>query len=198
MVQPNYIPRTLKGVGGVRLIDLPGVVYPPEMLRTRQGRDRASGEHFTERPAWGISSKEAAGLLHCSEAAARTTLHKKRVRCRSVHEPGASVCLYWDRKQVEKLAARQLPIHESAPCRMVDTQTAADMLEVGRSSLYRYSKKKWLHPIRLRLRTESGLRTHVYYKRDEVVKLKLRLAALHMRLAEMRKLLADMSSDMDM
>ncbi len=93
------------------------------------------------------------------------------------------------------MAAARLPILDKAPNKMVDSQAAADMLGVGRSSLYRYSKKKWLHPIRVRLRTPSGLRIHVYYKRDEVIKLKLRLGALHMRLAEMRRLLADMSSE---
>ncbi len=196
MVQPNFIPRTLRGVGGVRLIDFPGVVYPPEMLRVREGRDRTNGQPYTERPVWGISSREAAARLHCSESAARIALHKKRVRCRMVREPGAAVRLFWDKKQVEKIAVARLPIHESAPRKMVDSQTAAAMLEVGRSSLYRYSKKKWLHPIRLRLQTPSGLRIHVYYKRDEVIKLKFRLGALHMRLAEMRKLLADMSSEM--
>ncbi len=196
MVQPNFIPRTLRGVGGVRLIDFPGVVYPPEMLRVREGRDRNNGQPFTEKPAWGISSREAAALLQCSESAARIALHKKRVRCRMVREPGAAVCLYWDRKQVEKIAGARLPIHATVPGKMVDSQMAADMLGVGRSSLYRYSKKKWLHPIRLRLQTPAGLRIHVYYKRDEVMKLKLRLRALHLRLAEMRQLLADMSTEL--
>ncbi len=114
-----------------------------------------------------------------------------------VREPGAAVCLYWDRKQVEKIAGARLPIHESVPGKMVDSQTAAEMLAVGRSSLYRYSKKKWLHPIRLRLQTPSGLRIHVYYRRDEVLKLKFRLGALHMRLAEMRSLLADMANEVE-
>ncbi len=166
------------------------------MLRVREGRDRTNGQPYTERPAWGMSSREAAALLHCSESAARIALHKKRVRCRMVREPGASVCLYWDRKQVEKIAGARLPIHDRVPSKMVDSQTAADMLEVGRSSLYRYSKKKWLHPIRLRLQTPMGLRIHVYYRRDEVLKLKFRLGALHMRLAEMHQLLADMSNEL--
>ncbi len=197
MVQPNFIPRTLRGVGGVRLIDLPGVVYPPEVLRVREGCDRTNGQPYTQRPSWGISSREAAALLHCSESAARIALHKKRVRCRSVQEPGVPTCLYWDKQQVEKIAAARLPIHESVPGKLVDSQAAAEMLQVGRSSLYRYSKKKWLHPIRLRLKTSLGLRNHVYYRRDEVIKLKRRLGALRMRLAEMRQLLAEMSSEQE-
>ncbi len=197
MVQPNYIPRTLRGVGGVRLINLPGVVYPPEMLRAPESCDQKKKEAIhTQRPEWGISSRKAAELLHCSESAARIALHKKRVRCRVVREPGISACIYWDRKQVEKIAAARLPILESVPPRMVDSQTAASILQVGRSSLYRYSMKRWLHPVRLRLCTPSGLRVHVFYRRDEVMKLKLRLSALHMRMAEMRQLLADMSDEM--
>ncbi len=194
MVQPNYIPRTLRGVGGARLIDFPGVVYPPEMLRAQEPREVIPVAPSRERPVWGIPSREAAALLQCSESAARIALHKRRVRCRTVREPGGTVCLYWDKKQVEKLASSRLPILDSVPGKLVDSRVAAEILQVGRSSLYRYSKKKWLHPIRLRLQTPSGLRIHVYYKRDEVMKLKLRLGALHMRLAEMRQLLADMSA----
>ncbi len=139
-----------------------------------------------------MSSREAAQLLHCSESAARIALHKKRVRCRMVREPGASTRLFWDKKQVEKLAAARVPILEDVPGKLVDSRTAAEMLRVGRSSLYRYSKKKWLHPHRMRLQTPSGLRIHIYYRRDEVIKLRFRLNALHMRLAEMRQLLAEM------
>ncbi len=197
MVQPNFIPRTLRGVGGVRLIDLPGVVYPPEMLRVREGRDRSNGQPYTEKPAWGISTREAAAMLRCSESAARISLHKKRVRCHMVREPGGSMGLFWDRRQVEKLAGARLPIIESVPGKFVDSSTAAEMLHVGRSSLYRYSKKKWLHPHRLRVLTPSGLRIHVYYRRDEVIKLMFHLRALHMRLEEMRRLLADMGRELD-
>ncbi len=197
MVQPNFIPRTLKGAGGVRLIDFPGVVYPPEMLRVRESRERNQGEPYRERPVWGISSREAAEMLHCSESAARIALHKKRVRCRVVREPGAAACLFWDKKQVEKLARARLPILDAVPPRFVDSRTAAEMLQVGRSSLYRYSKKRWLHPYRLRLRTPSGLRVHVYYRRDELMKLKFHLNALHMRMAEMRRLLSDMDRELE-
>ncbi len=195
MVQPNFIPRTLKGVGGVRLIDFPGVVYPPEMLRSGESRKPNPGQTYTERPVWGISSREAAALLRCSESAARIFLHKKHVRCCMVREPGGICGLYWDRKVVQKIARTRLPVHDSVPDKLIDSRTAADLLEVGRSSLYRYSKRKWLHPVRLRLQTPSGPRLHVYYRRDEVIKLKLHLRALHMRLAEMQRLLADMAGE---
>ncbi len=164
------------------------------MLRENAGRNRNNGQPCTQRPAWGISSREAATLLCCSESAARIALHKKRVRCRLVREPGVPARLFWDRKQVEKIVATRVPIIEHVPGKLIDSQTAAHILQVGRSSLYRYSKKKWLHPYRMRLQTSSGLRIHVYYRRDEVIKLKFRLSALHMRLAEMRQLLADMGN----
>ncbi len=196
-VQSNGLPRTLRGVGGVRLIDMPGVVYPPEMLRVRPGCDKASGKPATEPPVWGISSRVAAKMLRCSESAARIALHKNNVRYREVREPGKNTCLYWDKQRVEKLASARLPIAEEQPEKMVDSETAAKLLGVGRSSLYRYSNRKWLHPVRMRLKTEAGLRIHVYYRKAEVIKLKLRLNALHMRLAEMKQLLADITADQE-
>ncbi len=197
MVQPNFIPRTLRGVGGVRLIDLPGVNYPPEMLRVRAGHDRSNGRPYAEKPDWGISTREAAALLSCSESAARIALHKKHVRSRLVREPGSPVRLYWNRKQVEKLAAQRLPIVENVPTRYVDSETAVALLRVGRSSLYRYSERKWLHPLRLRVQTPLGPRIHLYYRRDELTKLRYRLNALQLRMTEVKLLLSSMSAETD-
>ena len=197
MVQPNFIPRTLRGVGGVRLIDLPGVNYPPEMLRVRAGHDRSSGRPYTEKPDWGISTREAAQMLACSESAARIAMHKKRIRCRLVREPGSPVRLFWNRKQVEKLVAQRLPIVESVPAKLVDSETAVTLLRVGRSSLYRYSERKWLHPIRLRVQTPLGPRIHLYYRRGELTKLRYRLNALQLRMSEVRRLLSSMSAEAD-
>ncbi len=192
MVQPNFIPRTLRGVGGVRLINMPGVEYPSEVLHVRAGHNRSNGRPFKERPDWGISTSEAAALLHCSTSAARSTLHRKRVRCRVVSNAGIPRALFWDRKQVDALVGLRHPIIESPPDKFLTPDEACRMLAVGRSSLYRYAKRRWLRPLHVRQKTAQGMRHRVYYRRAEVVKLGNRLRALKARMDEMRRLLRDM------
>ncbi len=194
MVQPNFIPRTLRGVGGVRLINLPGVEYPPEMLHVRQGHNRRDGRPYEQRPSWGISTREAAVILRCSTSAARLALHKHRIRCRAVREPGTSVGLYWDRNQVAQLAEKRYPIVKEVSGKLVTPAEACALLRVGRSSLHRYALKRWLHPQHVRVETAAGLRHRVYYRRAEVVKLGHHIRALRVRMAEMQQLLQEMAS----
>ncbi len=112
-----------------------------------------------------------------------------------VRECGGVNGLYWDRKQVEKYARTRLPVRDSVPDKLVDSRAAAEILEVGRSSLYRYSMRKWLRPVHLRVQTPTGPRHQVYYRRDEVVKLKMHLSALHRRIEEMQRMLTDISHE---
>ncbi len=188
MVQPNFLPRTLRGVGGVRLIDLPGVYFPPEMLHESEEGERRRPPLGTVRPAWGISSRDAAALLGCTSASARDYLSRKKVRHERVHEPGCPICLYWHRRQVEKLAAARQPFDEAVPDKLVDEAEACALLRVGRSTLFRYKSRKWLKVYSLRFRTARGARTRHYYRRDQVVKLRGRLNAMKLREGELATL----------
>lgn len=195
MVKPNFIPRTLIGVGGVRLFDLPGVVYPKEMLRPARGMNRGSGKPYNKIPDWGIDTAEAAKLLRSSRSSARAVLHRHKVGYRLVSVQGGPPRLYWRRSQVEALAARRMPMVKDCPKRMVDSATAREMLGVGRSTLYRYVQKKLLRERQVRLVTPKGTRLKAYYLRAEVAKLAARMRAIRARERELQRLLMMRSED---
>lgn len=188
-VKPNYIPRTLIGVGGVRLYNIPGVTYPDEMLHTKRGTSRSSGQPFRKVPAWGISTAAAAEMLGSSCSSARSVLHRHKVGFRRVAVEGAPPCLYWRREQVEALVKQREPAVRQCPKRMMDSETARSLLGVGRSTLYRYVRKKLLREYRVRLVTEKGARIKTYYLRAEVLKLAARIRAIRARERELRELL---------
>lgn len=189
MVKPNYIPRTLVGVGGVRLFDIPGVVYPKEMLRPARGMNRGNGKPYDKVPSWGIDTATAAGMLHSSRSSARAVLHRHKVSYRLVAVEGGPPRLYWRRSQVEALAARRGPLVKQCPARMVDSATARAMLGVGRSTLYRYVHRRLLHEKQVRLVTARGTRVKAYYLRAEVAKLAARMRAIRARQLELTRLL---------
>lgn len=189
MVKPNYIPRTLVGVGGVRLFDMPGVVYPKEVLHVERGMDRASGKPYKKIPSWGIDTAAAATILHSSCSSARAVLHRHKVAYRKVCVSGGTPRLYWRRSQVEAIAARRGPLVKQCPARMVDSETARKMLGVGRSTLYRYVRKRLLHEKQVRLMTMRGTRKKAYYLRAEVAKLAARMRAIRARERELTRLL---------
>lgn len=189
MVKPNFIPRTLVGVGGVRLFDIPGVVYPKEMLRPARGMSRDSGKPYSKVPSWGIDTATAAGMLHSSRSSARAVLHRHKIGYRLVAVSGGPPRLYWRRKQVEALAARRGPLVKQCPARMVDSVTARAMLGVGRSTLYRYVHRRLLHEKQVRLVTPRGTRVKAYYLRSEVAKLAARMRAIRARQQELTHLL---------
>lgn len=189
-VKPNFIPRTLIGAGGVRLIDLPGVVYPKEMLQNGRAQRRGTRANAYDRiPSWGISTPEAAQLLHCSCPSARMLLHRRRVHSRLVETRRGVQTLYWRREVVEQIAAQRAQIATKAPARMVDAEQAVNMLEVGRSTLYRYVKKHLLHEKKLRILTDRGTRLKTFYPRAEVAKLAAQMRAIRAHQRELDRLL---------
>lgn len=190
MIKPNFLPRTLRGVGGVRLYDIPGVYYPKEMLEAPKERMQQSGTPYTTVPKWGISTKEAAALLQCTPAAARMNLQKRRVRYRLVREPGKVPCLYWDSATVTRMAGARLPVVVRIPAKMFTAEQASALLGISRSTLYRYVQKKRLKEYKVRLKTVLGTRKVTYYLKAEVRKLAAKLNAIQMherQAAELRK-----------
>lgn len=185
MVRPNFIPRTLIGVGGVRLFNIPGVIYPDEMLHAKPGVKKKDGKPYNKAPEWGITSKEAAVILGCSLSAARTALHKNRVNCRLVHE-GSSRRLYWRKTQVEKLAAERLPLMKEERRKLVNTQEATQLLGISRSTLQRYYQSGKLKGIRVRYHLPKiGPRIRTYFLRAQVQSFAARLNAQRKRAEEL-------------
>lgn len=187
MVVPRFLPRTLKGVGGVRLIDMPGVKYPESMLRAPKGTDKASGRPYTRPPSWGISSREAAELLGISVRATRALLNRNKTRYQLVQQESGGACMYWDKRVVERLRARRAPVVRKVPEKLCTALEACCILMVARSSLFRYMKSGLLKEIKVRQVTETGVRSVSYYVRSEVRLLAARKKAAKARAEQMRQ-----------
>lgn len=181
MLTRRSIPRTLRGVGGVRLINMPGVKYPDAVVYGRKGADVRSGKPYEKAPEWGISTREAAGMLGISARAARALLNRHQVAYQLVARPGSSACLYWDRNLVQQMTARRMPMVSKVPDKLCSAHEACYLLMVVRSSLSRYVKQGLIKEYRLRLATSGGVRVLSYYLRAEIRKLAARKNAARLR-----------------
>lgn len=188
MIRPNFIPRTLRGVGGVRLYDIPGVIYPKEILQAAKGREQSSGKPYTKPPAWGVTTREAAKLLSCTPAAARMAMQRRKVRYRMVKEPGNVPRLYWNRKEIERMAEARLPIVTRIPAKTLTAEQACALLHICRSSLHRYARKGRIRERSVRLMTKDGTRKMCLYIKADVKKLAARLNAIHAHEEAVKKL----------
>ena len=189
-VRKDRIPRTLVGLGGVRLYNHPDVVYPARVLHARKGYMRSSGEAYREAPEWGISTRQAARMLGCSESAARSYLHRHKVPFRAVAGQGRPCVNYWRRSCVLALVKQRGEIVKRRPARMMDAAQAMRELGVGRSTLQRYVLGGMLRQVKLRLLTGRGLKNRAYYPAAQVRWLAAHLRAVRAKEAEWRALLA--------
>ena len=165
----NHIPRTLIGVNGVRLYDIPGVIYPAKMLRKTFKYDDKLMEHV---PDWGIPTREAAKIVNLKESAARDLLHGKGIRFCRVENPFGVRALYWDRDQVQKLADERAPYVTSKPERLMTSEEAMACLKVAsRHTLRTYVKVGLLHEVHLRIPSNKGPRLCCFYPRAQVYRL---------------------------
>lgn len=187
MVKPHFIPRTLKGVGGVRLFDLPGVVYPKEMLITKVGLNHKNGRPYKAAPVnWGITTNEAAAILGCTASSARTWLHRRKVPFRIVGEEGQALRFFWRKERVEALAKERLPVLRKRSQSLISSSEALCILGIGRSTLYRYERQGKLSVTKVRKPSPRGLRSCSYYNRAEVERLAEYLSSLREKEKEMR------------
>lgn len=134
---------------------IPGVYYPPQQPRIYQ---RAPGY---------VSTREAASLLGCNIAAARSYLHRRRVPCRRVFRHDGPPALYWRLARVKQL----IPCHaviETPPPGLITSAEAAERLGLSRSALYRYSRKGMLRVATVRIATPRGPKERCYYSPEEI------------------------------
>ena len=182
MLGPHSLPRTLLGVGGARLIDMPGVRYPESMLHGRRGSDESSGKAYALPPAWGMSSRQAAEALGVSVRTARALLNRHKARYRLVLQRGRPACLYWERGVVKRLLASRMPLVRKIPAKLCSAAEACCILMVARSTLFRYVKQGALQEYKIRYATDSGVRLLSYYLRADVRLLAARRNAARERL----------------
>lgn len=171
MLAPRSLPRTLRGVGGVRLIDMPGVKYPDSMLKIRKGADARSGKPHAKPPDWGISTQEASKKLGITLRATRALLNRHKSQHQLVAQPGRCPCMYWERRLVDGILAKRMPMVIRVPDKLCNAHEACFILLIGRSSLTRYVKRGLLKEYRLRHVTKTGVRLLSFFLRADVRKL---------------------------
>lgn len=173
----HRLPLTLKGVGGRRYINLPGLIYPDKVLHVREGMDSRDGKPYREIPEWGISTKEVSKMLGYTYAATRAYLRRFEVEFRIVAMPGGHRRMYWRRSQVDHLMEMRLNTLSYIPKKFMPAEEARQVLGVSRSSLYRYTKRGFLRAFHIRYRDRRGIREKICYLRSQVRKLTGYLAA---------------------
>lgn len=191
MVRPNFIPRNRRGVGGIRLFDIPGVIYPKEVLVPKPGLNHKDGRPYREVPCWGITSREAATMLGCSPAAARTWLHRRKVPYRIVGEEGQTLRIFWRKERVMSLAETRLPIVHECPEPLISAVEAMRILHVGRSTLHRYQERGLLKVAKVRHPSDKGVRKCNYFVRKEVEQYAKHLEAVREKEAELDHIRTD-------
>ncbi len=186
MVGPRLLPRTLRGVGGIRLIDMPGVIYPESVIKGQKGTDIASGKPHAMPPPWGISSRQAAEQLGVSVRSARAILNKHKARYQLVAQRGTPACMFWDKRVVSRLVAKRMPLVRKIPEKLCPASEACLILLVARSTLVRYVQMNLIKEYKLRHVTPTGVRVVSYYLRADVRKLAARKRAARVRAEQAR------------
>lgn len=182
MVQPNLIKRKLTGVGGTRFFDIPGVVYPDEVLKVKPGHCPKDGLPYPTAPKWGITTEQAAKLLDCSPSAARIMLRRKKVSFQLVRCTTSPPVIYWKKSRVERIAAEKLPlVSEESIAHLLTTEEAAELLHVGRSTIQRAIRDGVLTPVHVRIQSPQGPRKRSFLRRGELKKWSLHLRAKRLR-----------------
>lgn len=182
MVKPNTVNRDLTGVAGMRFFNVPGVTYPPEVLKVKMGLCQESGMPYETPPPWGITTDDAAIVLGCSSSAARAMLHRKKVTYRLVSRPHGPPITYWNKKKVKLLAQAKSPIiSEEEASKLLTTEQAANLLGVSRSTVQRAMQSGIVHPVHVRVLSDQGPRKRAYLRREEVQKWGRQLRAKQLR-----------------
>lgn len=168
---PRAMQRKLVGIKGYRYFNIPGVTYPEEVLHPKPGYSERTGKPYASAPSWGISSADAAILLHCTASATRAYLHKSNIRFRLVQTQGKSCKIYWCRSQVMQLVANNAPIIQTPEEGMMSSAEAMRVLGVSRTTLMRYGKRGLLSITAMRRYTRCGLRLNHYFRAEEIERL---------------------------
>ena len=172
----QWNPPYIIGAGGIRLLNIKGLIYPPEALY-----DAPKEEIHTSPPAWGISTPEAAVLLRCTPASARILLHKKDVDFCKVHRYGKAPLLYWRRSQVQHIATHRHTSMKRKPQSFITAEEAHSLLNVSRSTLSRYVKNGTITPFKVLMKDAKGTRLQHLFLKSEVRRLSYFLTAIRRR-----------------
>lgn len=171
-IQPNVLLRTKIGLGGIRLLDYPGITYPDSVLKAAPGMHPQTGKPYSRPPANTVSSSQAAAMLGSSIPCARMRLHRNKVRFYFVQVGTSHTTLYWSRRKVQELVDLAAKKARNAPRGMVTWRQALEILPCKRSSLQRHVKNGRVRTRWLRMPTVSGIQTVRFYNVADLKKLR--------------------------
>lgn len=180
-VQPNRLPRTLKGVNGAKFINVPGVHYPDEVLeknvtKKRKGSDSSTPITDGGPPDWGITTADAAKLYGVAPAVMRNYCEYHKVPHKHYKLKGRVPCIYWNKKVLEKLVSSKTPLIENIPDDLCTSKEAQELIGCARVSLLRYARhNKWIHEFHVRKSIAGAPRAICLYIRDECKELGIML-----------------------
>lgn len=169
---PNTLLKTRIGLGGVRLLDHPGITYPESILKAAPGMHPQTGKPYSKPPAHTISSAQAAALLGTCVSSARMRLHHHKVRFYYVRQGYSPVTAYWSRRKVQELVDKAAREAHDAPRGMVGWRQALEMLPCSRASLQRHAMLGRVRVRRLRMQTASGKQTVCFYSVADLKRLR--------------------------
>lgn len=162
MVRRNIIPRRLIGAHRVRLFDIQGITYPESVLKEVPPEPIAPAA-----PEWGISTNEAAAILGCKPSSARDVMDKLDVRKVKARRHSFPPTWYWDKSQVEAIAASRLAVLREIPRIYMSACEVCAFLHISRSTLYRYVRHGLLevHPVYFRSAQHTCVK-HLFLRAD--------------------------------
>lgn len=171
-VRPNSLMRTRRGLGGVKLFNIPGVIYPESLLVAKPGMEPHTGQPYPAPPPNSIDSAQAAAWFGILVSSVRLLLHRRKVRFYIVQKPGCPRCLYWSRAQVLRLLKKFPQDAPGRPRGMLTLREAMERLPCSRSSLQRHTSSGRVRVLARRVKTASGMRTIYYYHAGDIKKLR--------------------------
>lgn len=170
-LRPEGLVRTRRGLGGVKLFDLPGVIYPQSMLAAPPGMHPRTGRPYSRQPRKTVSSELAAKWFGILPSSVRILLHRHKVRYYIVQKDGCPRMVCWSLCQVRRLLEKMPREPARKPRGMLTLQQAMALLPCTRSTLQRHTAKGRVRVVRRRHMTPYGMRVVHYYDREDVKKL---------------------------
>lgn len=176
--QPNSLMRTRLGVGGVKLFNIPGVIYPKSMLKAAPGMNPSTGRPYVRPPARSISTVQAAGLFGILPSSVRLLLHRHKVRFFEVCTWSGQRSKYWSLPKVMRLLEKMPKQPPRQPRGTLTLAQAMEQLPCSRSTLQRHTAKGRVRVLARRQPTPRGFRMVYYYNAADVKKLAVYLQFL--------------------
>ena len=174
----NHLPKKLIGAGGIRLLKFPGLTYPAEVLCNHPK------EPVTDTiPPWGICTAEAAKRLSCAVSTARTMMHKFEVRKQKVRRPKLPPTWYWDKYQVEAIAAARCKEIRGVPEQCMCSREVCAYLRISRSTLTRYVQCGLLSSMVYRKKSDCCACLSHFFHQSDVKCLRYHMNALKQKRA---------------